>query len=322
MRSLISLVLLATTALAQPALKPVPSDDAIRIREFYRLAAQIQDRIWPGWSKIPAPLLLVTPEAEYLTHDDHHPKDFEDVGNGFSARPRQFSTDLLATFPAFGPPSVIVIGEPPNTSSKTSTPWLLTVMHEHFHQLQSAQPGYYDSVKNLGLAHGDNTGMWMLNYAFPYEKPEVADRFATLRDELLAAVQETDPAQFRKLAKQYVQARRKFFEQLSADDAKYFEFQLWQEGVARYTQIKSAEGAAHYQPTPEYAALSDFESFAAYGQKLRTETLNELKHANLPAMKRLAVYPFGATEALLLDRLHPQWKLEYFQHPLTLATFF
>ena len=30
------------------------------------------------------------------------------------------------------------------------------------------------------------------------------------------------------------------------DDRKYFSFQLWQEGVARYIQIKSAEAAADY----------------------------------------------------------------------------
>jgi len=40
-------------------------------------------------------------------------------------------------------------------------------MHEHFHQLQNGQPRYFQAVQDLGLSHGDNTGMWMLNYPFP-----------------------------------------------------------------------------------------------------------------------------------------------------------
>jgi hypothetical protein len=151
MLPLFSIVLLAIAAFAQTPAEQIPIDDAVRICEFYRLASQVQDQIWPNWSHVPAPLLLVTPDTEFLTRHPAPPKDFKAVGDGFYARPRQFPTDLLATFPAFGPPSVIVIGEPKNTESKTSTPWLMTLMHEHFHQLQNAQPGYFQAVQDLGL---------------------------------------------------------------------------------------------------------------------------------------------------------------------------
>ena len=46
-------------------------------------------------------------------------------------------------------------------------------MHEHFHQLQWAQPEYLKAIDDLGLSKGDATGMWMLNYPFPYDNPEV-----------------------------------------------------------------------------------------------------------------------------------------------------
>ena len=135
-------------------------------------------------------MLLVTSNEEFLTHHPAPPKDFQAIGDGFYARPRQFPLNLLATFPAFGPQSVIVIGEPQSTNSKTSTPWLITLMHEHFHQLQNAQPGYFQAVQDLGLRGDDNTGMWMLNYPFPYERAEVMHAFANLRDLLLAGVNE------------------------------------------------------------------------------------------------------------------------------------
>ena len=316
MRSLFTALLLSATVFAQ-AIKPLTADDAVRIGEFYRLAAQIQDQIWPGWSKTPAPVLLVTTDTEYLTHYDIPPKEFQKVGEELYARPRQFPTNLLATFPAFGPVPVIVIGEPANTSSKTSTPWLITLMHEHFHQLQYSQPGYYQAVEALGLSHGDATGMWMLNYPFPYDNPEFARSFEYLRDSLLNALNEVDKQKSEQLTKRYLKDRQQFFAQFLPGDHKYFSFQLWQEGVARYTQIKAAEAAADYQPSAGYAALPDFTPFSPYALTARARTLDELRHIDIVQSKREVFYSFGAAEALLLDRINPTWKEEYFKHLLS-----
>jgi len=321
MRSLLAAVLLSTSLLAQQ-LPPLPAADATRIAEFYRLIPQIDDKIWPGWSKTSAPLLLVTENAEYLTHLDNPPKEFQKLENDVYAQPRQFPPNMQATFPAFGFPPVIVIGEPANTQSKTSTPWLFVVMHEHFHQLQWAQPGYLKAIDDLGLDRGDKTGMWMLNYPFPYEEPETAASFAHLRDTLLAALSEVDQQKFAPLAKAYLKERKQFFAQFLPGDRKYFSFQLWQEGVARYTQIKAAEAAADYQPTEAFAALADYTPFGAYALTVRARTLDELKHIDMAQAKREVVYSFGAAECLLLDRLNPNWKTEYFQHLLTTEPLF
>jgi len=321
MRSLLAAVLLSTSLLAQQ-LPPLPAADATRIAEFYRLIPQIDDKIWPGWSKTSAPLLLVTENAEYLTHFDNPPKEFQKLENDVYAQPRQFPPNMQATFPAFGFPPVIVIGEPANTQSKTSTPWLFVVMHEHFHQLQWAQPGYLKAIDDLGLDRGDKTGMWMLNYPFPYEEPETAASFAHLRDTLLAALSEVDQQKFAPLAKAYLKERKQFFAQFLPGDRKYFSFQLWQEGVDRYTQIKAAEAAADYQPTEAFAALADYTPFGAYALTVRARTLDELKHIDMAQAKREVVYSFGAAECLLLDRLNPNWKTEYFQHLLTTEPLF
>lgn len=308
-----ALVLVVATGFGQE----FSADDGVRVAEFYRLAPAIEDGIWPGWSKVPSPLLLIAAENEFLTHHPSPPEDFKPVGNGFYARARTFPVKLEATFPAFGPPAVIVIGEPKNTASKTSTPWLIVVMHEHFHQLQDAAPGYFQAVDGLGLSHGDESGMWMLEYPFPYKKPEVAQSFGRLRDLLVAAVNETDPVKFRKNAEDYVATRRKFFAQLSPDDHKYLSFQLWQEGMARYTQIMAAEAAAGYKPTEAFAALADYEPFGTYAGRARAETLEELRKVDLAKAQREAIYPFGAVEGMLLDRLNPGWKDEYFKRLLS-----
>ncbi|MGA9527826.1 MAG: hypothetical protein WBS24_06905 [Terriglobales bacterium] len=327
MRYLVALLLIAVVAGAQPAaqspqLSQVPQKDAVRIAEFYRLEAQIAAQVWPGWEKTPAPLLLTTDDSEFLFQYPDPPRDFKKVSAGVYARPRQFPKNLLATFPAFGAQSVIVIGEAENTDARTSTPWLITLMHEHFHQLQDGQPGIFEAEKALGLAHGDDTGMWMLNYPFPYDKPELVRSFAALRDLLLAALSETDEEKFRALTTHYIAEREKFLAQLSADDRKYLGFEIWKEGIARYVQVKSAEAAAQYRPTPEYAALADYESFESYAKHARADTRKELKEADLAKWKRVVVYSFGASEGFLLDRLNPKWKDGYFQHPFTIDSHF
>jgi hypothetical protein len=322
---LAAIVLLLVLAAARGESEPSPRislKDATRINEFYRLAPLIEDKIWPDWSKVSAPLLLVTNDAEFLMHYPNPPKGFTKVGDNTYERPRQFPPNLLATFPAFGPPSVIVIGEPENTEAKTSTPWLITVMHEHFHQLQDAQPGIFDALNNLGLARGDTSGMWMLNYPFPYDDPKINESFAKVRDLLLSALRAPDLKAFLPLAKEYIAARKKFLTNLGPDDRKYLSFQLWKEGIARYTQIKCAEASANYQVSSEFSALPDYEPFATYAAHARSDTLGELEKVNLAKWKRLAIYSWGAVEGMFLDRYDPKWKEGYFATPFTLDPYF
>ena len=173
------------------------------------------------------------------------------------------------------------------------------------------------AVEALGLSRGDTTGMWVLNYPFPYDKPEVVEGFSLLRDRLLAALNVREEQQFKKAAADYVRERKKVFALLSSDDHKYLSFQLWQEGIARYTEIKAAEEAANYRPTAEFTSLADYLPFADYARQAPAETLKELKTADIARMKRTFVYAFGAGEGLLLDRMNPGWKRTYFEHPLS-----
>ena len=113
--------------------------------------------------------------------------------------------------------------------------------------------------------------------------------------------------------------RQQFFAQLPSDDHKYLDFQLWQEGIARYTQIKAAELARNLEPIPEYAALADYESFAHYAAHVRRDTLRRI---DISKSRRDIVYSWGAAEGLLLDRLNPGWRDQYFKHPFSLQRWF
>jgi len=292
--------------------------DRIRVAEVLRLAEAVQDMIWPGWSKVPFPVLLVTPDTEFLLNHPNPPEDFRLVGEDSQlggkiyARKRTQRTDLLATFWIDGHPTTVV-GQAENTEAKASTEWIVAVMHEHFHQMQYTQPDYQQKVSGLRLARGDNTGMWMLNYRFPYAKEEVQRKFAAMCRALSEAVAAPDGKLFRERLAAYRRAQSDLTKAVGEDDKRYMEFQLWQEGLARYTQLRVAEVAAQeYEPSKEFRDLPDYKPFEEVARQLRRQTLEELTKLKLAEDKRVLFYPVGASLALMLDRAAPDWRARYF----------
>ena len=300
----------------------IPDADRVRLAEAFRLSEAIGDAIWPGWSKVPFAVVLVTPETEFFVRHGAPPADATDTGwdallrSQIYARPRSFPPKLLATFPIEGV-STVVVGQPENTNTTSATDWVVTLLHEHFHQLQEAQPGFYGKVAALGLGRGDTTGMWMLNFPFPYDAPAVANSYREAAQALRVALGGGDAGPF-------LAARRRFRETVSGDDLKYLDFQLWKEGVARYTQVRVARfaGSERYTPSPAFAALSDFVSYSALANDLSERLRDELSTLTLPDDRRNVVYPLGGGEGLLLDRLHPCWRDQYFSNMFTLAKAF
>lgn len=316
------------TALAQS--KPsLPKTDRIRIAEAFRIGRTLGNKIWKDWDKVPFAVLLVTPENEFLIRHPKPSKDFTSTGydsllqSDVYYRQRTFSPNLLATFPAVGGIPTIVIGQPENTSKKNSSDWVVTMLHEHFHQLQNSQPDYYKDVGALNLSGGDETGMWMLNYAFPYTEPAIKEQFTVLSRLLAEALQTKPKKEFSAKVVAYLEARRKLEARLSPDDYKYFSFQSWQEGAARYTEYRIAELAARkYKSTKNFRALKDFKPFKSVADETLKNILRELTTLRLDEYGRVAFYPSGAGEALLLDRANPKWKERYFTDKFYLDKYF
>ena len=303
--------------------------DRIRLAEAFKIGEILGNHVWEKWDKAPFAVLLVTPENEFLIRHPQPSKDFTSIGydsllkSEVFFRKRVFNPDLLATFPAVGGISTIVIGQAENTSKKTSTAWVVIVLHEHFHQLQYSQPNYYEDVNALNLSGGDQTGMWMLNYAFPYSSTEVKMQFNILSRLLAEALQAKPKKEFSAKAAAYLEARRKLEARLLPDDYRYFSFQLWQEGIARYTEYRIAELAARkYKPSKEFRALKDYQPFNSVADETLKNILKELTALELENYKRVAFYPLGAGEALLLDRANPKWKEQYFRDKFYVNKYF
>jgi hypothetical protein len=313
---------MAASPVSTAALAP---DDRTRIAEALRLAAAVGDQIWPAWTSAPFAILLVTPEHEFLIRHPRPTPDFTPLGydsllqSEVLVRSRHFAPNLLATFPAVGGVPTIVVGQPAATERKNSTEWVVTLLHEHFHQLQTSRPGYYARVDSLGLTRGDKTGMWMLNYAFPYDSARVRTRFAAFTQQLDSALAATGDDERATRWAAARRARAELHDALTSDDDRYLAFQIWQEGVARYTELTIARfAAAHYTPSALFAALPDFVPYATVADRIESNVRAALRGNSLERGNRVAFYPAGAAYALLLDRVAPDWRAHYFDRAMSL----
>jgi hypothetical protein len=298
-------------------------EDRARLAEARRLA-QVSDRAWPGWGHTAFQVLLVGDSAEFLFGPERAPRDFASLGydtvlaSEVWTRPRRFPPTLLATFPAVGGVPTVVIGSAERTG-KSSTAWVLTLLHEHFHQWQYSQPDYYAGISRLDLAHGDTTGRWMLDYPFPYDSAPVQRAMRRLATTLVRAL-ETPAGARDKALKDVIVARDTLQSRLNAADYRYFEFQLWQEGVARFIQYAAARAAAEAgEPSAEFRRLPDYEPYSRAAETGPIALRRELEQLDLARQRRVAFYPVGAAVALLLEQTRVDWKRAYARRPFALA---
>ncbi len=299
-----STILAFAAAAAAAAATPSPDGIGAELASLRETARTQGEALWPGFGSAPFGFLLVQGEQEILLCHPNMPAGFSrdgaDPASGCDrfVRPRSGLPDvLLAAMPLFGPPSTIVMGTPETTGLNPAR-WRSTILHEHFHQWQSHLAEYYARVAALDLAGGDETGMWMLNFAFPYDRPEVGAAYASAAQALLAAIEARGTEAFRARLADYAGRRRAFAAAAGERNWRYLDFQLWQEGVARWTEIALGRASAD-------AAMR------AEAEAREAEALAELRRPDLARQQRLVAYPMGTGEAMLLEACGPGWRARY-----------
>jgi hypothetical protein len=88
---------------------------------------------------------------------------------------------------------------------------------------------------------------------------------------------------------------------------------MWQEGVARYTELQVARAAAapSYAPGDAFRALPDYTGYAVAAAEIERGVRAGLRDAALSRTKRVAFYAAGAATALVLDAAAPGWRARY-----------
>lgn len=291
-------------------------NDRIRIREAMIISESFGERIWQGINNAPFALLLVTDSLEFLVNHPSPSVDFTALGHDSTlgteifVRGRTFNRDILATFPAIGGINTIVVGTPENTRLN-SCAWLMTVIHEHFHQYVDSHPGFYDAVNKLDLSGGDRTGMWMLDYPFPYHDSIVGAQYSRYASTLATTVYSIGTDSFDAQVQCYASERRKFKSLLKPADYRYFSFQVWKEGIARYTEYKFLQLLETLTPSTDLAQLPDFVPFPEYHRQLFKQQTDRMNTWTLKDHQRDCFYAIGLGEGLILDQLNPGWRERY-----------
>lgn len=266
--------------------------------EAATLSEAVGQVVWPGLQDAPVQLLLVADSLEYF---------FPIPRNGKVewTRRRVFPATFQATFPAVGGVPTIVIGTPEGTATPRDR-WTLTVLHEHFHQLQYSRPDYYTRLNALGLARGDTTGMWALNFPFPYDSAPIQAAVKRWADAMRAALT-ADSGVRQRTARQAREAKRALDALLAPDDRKYLDFQLWQEGVPRWIELAGAREGRR-------AGLVRDSTLAWQERRL----LDDLTRIDLGRDRRVVVYALGAAMAELMEREGKEWRERYFERMFAL----
>jgi len=304
-KALISLCIVAATGTSSSQCRAQSTAEILtRVAAAQRFASEVGDTIWPGYGDAPFGVLLLEQDREVLACRSSPPSQFSPLGVDPATRCETFSRarsgmpeTIEAAMPIFGPPSTIVVGTPASVGRGLGG-WTHTLLHEHFHQWQSALPGYYAGVDALDLKNGDETGMWMLNFPFPYDAPDALAAHSAASLALAEAIAARGRPNFAERLTIYFERRAQFANAVGAQNWRYAELQLWQEGVARWSEI---ELGLRY-PDPEVHASA---------QALQERTLAQLASPDLSASQRTFAYSFGAGEAMILEACNPTWRAEY-----------
>lgn len=328
MRTLLTFLIVFVTFTVFAQTKPsIRFEDKVRIREAFIIEKKYGESLWKDYTKAPFSIILVYKGNEFLINHPNPSSDF--ISLGFDSflnskvyyRKRVFNKYFLATFPAVNGVSCIVVGTSKNTK-KTTADWVITILHERFHQYQQNSKNFYQDAMALGISNGDNTGMWQLNYPFPYQDSEINLKYNNYTASLKRAVEMIDTNTFAEAFAMLLKSKNEFKRALKPTDYKYFSFQLYQEGIARYTEFLFLEALENYQPSKEITKINDFVGFNVFKKEFYKKHMNNITSLQLNTHKRVCFYDLGLAEGILLNKLNPKWRDQYLLDKFDVTNFY
>ena len=280
------------------------------ISEAFNLWKTEGDKIWKGWTKIKMPFLYKKENFEYWINfpdNIHKGKYIQKIknmsvygksvsgNNGFAA---SMDIDSVAA----------VVLSSPKITGMTKERWIITAIHEMFHVYQNSKKSYQRKIKELGISYGKDAS-WMLNYPFPY-KDSSLQTISHMEGYLLYKIYKSNNnmeniydsfllSDILSLYKNHIICKYG-----TDNNYKYSEFQQSVEGIAKYTEIKMAKIAEKdYTPINPDIHFTD----------IYTNQINVIRHCGKGTGGRLTFYYLGLGTGLVLDKINPSWKENYFK---------
>lgn len=319
-----------------------------RIAEIFHLRQSLGDGLWLGWGQASIPLIVYNEEYAFLigyaappsgwiqvpqmsTHEgvwepvpnetvegqtyyrlrlpspDDRPQNFTVmVGDRWvaSLQTKEWMFISLSNFfseklpPLFRP--ILPRGFIAQLFVGSSDKYISLALHETFH-------AYQGMIAPTSLIKAEKAVGQEKNY--PYDDPVSREAWQVELNLLAQAVRTESDTEMRKLAQQFLGRRTARRETLRLDAAlvDYERQREWLEGLAKYVELGIWRAAATpgYEPSPAVDIDPDFKSYRTFEQN-RTQEVNQITLA-LGSEETLFYYS-GMAQAMLLDRLMPDWE--------------
>lgn len=186
--------------------------------------------------------------------------------------------------------------------------WITLLLHETFHAWQGSV------VPDRLIAAEEATAMEQ-RYEQQMDAMDEAWRaeLALLRD----AISESSTDGSRRLALEFILHRRSRRAALDDPMIEYEQLREWLEGLAKYAELaawREASASKSYRPVLAESSDQQFEEYRGFGKKWQRE-LGEMKRS---ASSDVRFYYSGMAQAMLLDRIAPQWKERALEDPIPL----
>jgi hypothetical protein len=303
--------------------------DKARLEEALHLRQQLGESVWPGWGSAKSPVLLWNRHDSFLVAYPSLPAGWTLVsGDTFqdspyyhqpTVDPQNFALQVderwVASMATKWEMDAFMIelfrGILPPGIKAVFPYWLLVlpsevqitgVLHESFHVYQAEVSG--SRLQDAESAHRLGAAYWQADEAMRADwKQETA---------LLArALAASSDSEARQLAVQFLEqrAQRRQAHGLAQDLVGYERQLEWEEGLAKYVELaiwRQASAAQEYQPVAAMSTDRQFKRYATFQQRWRQEVRQMQTQAGREGETRF--YYTGMAQAMLLDRLLPEWK--------------
>lgn len=310
----------------------LPDLDKARLAETLHLKQELGDQVWPGLAVAEIPILLWNDEDSFLVNYDGEtavPAGWQmvtvdtfqgqsyyrratadsqnfavQVGDQWAASMgTKLQADLFVREMIQGllPPPINQI-VPYSLLIQPSEVQLTGVLHEAFHVFQRDMARAHFDDAELAYRHG--AAYWAADV-------EMNQAWEQEIDLLVQALDASSDEQVAGLVAQFLVHRRERRQAHGLDpDLVAFERRFeWLEGLAKYVELEIWRQAAEtddYRPFPVMAEDPDFDAYAGFDGRWSQEIGQMKRQADQEGDTRF--YYTGMAQAVLLDRLAPDWK--------------
>lgn len=306
-------------------------EQLLLLQEALNVVREVGDDVWHGWSKASKTTLLIDQDREFLVNlprQARPPRDFVRIRQEFLrrpvyTRPATLPPTLRTAFPLDGVPVAVVGAWRPDVESPNE--WVVTLIEQWFHLLQLDR-GEEAKVRDLKLSAVPRPS-WQTDHRFPFDDPDVGNAMLLLGQSLYdfweGARRLPREGQRDLLAGNAWAALQNLRTVITLkhgeDTYRFFQLEVWRDGVARYSSLLVAREVARAEVLAEYEHARGFNELAEHKGYARTWEENMasrfwlIRTSGLEGERDATSFDaIGHGIAELLDGVNPDWKDSYF----------